>query len=127
MGMTPDTVNAQGSVLTRSDRNILYGEQEAYGGYLHGMDPTKRAQFLLNWLTAGGPPKPLDPGQTFADAQAAAPMEAIAAKGRGFGGLFGTGSMIGDIAPIQPLKPLNLSPLQPGVPYSVPALPKVGG
>lgn len=115
MGMIPskpNTVNAQGSQMSVFDSIRV------------GLIPeNKRGDFLLNWLSAGGPPKPLDPGQVFADAQAAAPMEAAAAKGRGFGGLFGTGSMIGELAPITPLK----SPLQPGVPYSVPAIPKLGG
>lgn len=89
---------------------------------------------FLNWLTAGGAPKPVDPGSIFTQAQATAPAQQAAAKGQGIGGLFGTGSMIGELAPpVQPIQPLqgiksmNTSPLQPGVPYSVPALPKVGG
>lgn len=133
----PPTVNAAGSSL---DPRQLF---EAAGGSVPDIyhagsgkqaDPQKQAKLFLNWLTAGGAPKPTDPGQIFTEQQANAPAAQAASRGAGFGGLFGTGSMIGEIAPapeaikpLQGLKPLNLSPLQPGVPYSVPALPKVGG
>lgn len=93
-----------------------------------GLTQDQQAKMFLNWLTAGGAPKPTDPGQIFAEQQANAPAAQAAARGAGFGGLFGTGSMIGELAPApEAIKPLNLSPLQPGVPYSVPAVPKVGG
>lgn len=131
----PPLVNAAGSTLSLKG----LGGPDLSG---YGLDNVQSfransaagAQMFLNWLTAGGAPKPVDPGSIFTQAQATAPAQQAAAKGQGIGGLFGTGSMIGELAPpVQPIQPLqgiksmNTSPLQPGVPYSVPALPKVGG
>lgn len=132
-------VNAAGSTLSQEDqRSIGQGTgdpvYDSAGHTSYGKGPVEQARIFLNWLTAGGAPKPTDPGAIFTQSQATAPAAQDAARGQGFGGLFGTGSIIGEIAPpvqpIQPLqglKPLNTSPLQPGVPYSVPAVPKVGG
>lgn len=139
-GPSGDIVNSAGSSLSRDDYSRLYGVN-AVGGIAPGQDSTGRApstvvaaHMFLNWLTAGSAPKTTDPGQIFTDQQATGPAAQDAARGQGFGGLFGTGSIIGEIAPpvqpikpLQGLKPLNTSPLQPGVPYSVPAVPKVGG
>lgn len=137
-GPSSPVVNASGSLLSDYDKSAL-GQQtegEKLAGFNTGTNwsPEKQAKMFLNWLTAGGAPKPTDPGQIFTDAQNNAPAAQAASRGAGFGGLFGTGSMIGELAPapeavkpLQGLKPLNLSPLQPGVPYSVPAIPKVGG
>lgn len=133
------TVNAAGSALSDDDKRLLAAGTSSSDPFalragIKNMDPARQAKMFLNWLTAGGAPKPTDPGQIFTDAQNNAPAAQAAARGAGVGGLFGTGSMIGELAPapepikpIQGLKPLNFSPLQPGVPYSVPALPKVGG
>lgn len=125
-------VNSAGSSLSDYDRVALgkrTGMEEIAGvPSSFGLTQDQQAKMFLNWLTAGGAPKPTDPGQIFAEQQANAPAAQAAARGAGFGGLFGTGSMIGELAPApEAIKPLNLSPLQPGVPYSVPAVPKVGG
>lgn len=136
LGRPTPTVNSRGDVLTKSlaDRMILDSGGEttqisntrrvAVGG-----DPSKRAEMLLNWLTAGGAPKQVDPSEIFAKAQAMAPVTAKAGAGMGIGGLFGMGTLIGDLTPkpIESLKPLNKSPMQPGVPYSVPPLIKPPG
>lgn len=119
-GSKPDTVNAQGSGL---DEAIA----SSYGGGISGllnfknkvgaMDPEKSFQMLQNWLTAGAPPKPIDPGQIFAEEGTVAAEKERAGAGAGFAGLFGFGNMIGSIAP------LNTSPMQPGVPYAAPPVP----
>lgn len=138
-GPSNPLVNAAGSTLDHDSVAKVYGTN--YNGTVEPGAPGSKSQlnlslgqqasFFLNWLTAGVAPKPVDPGQVFTDQQASAPAAQAAAKGQGIGGLFGTGSMIGELAPpikpLQGIKPLNLSPLQPGVPYSVPAVPKVGG
>jgi hypothetical protein len=78
-------------------------------------DATKFSEILNNWLTAGGPPKPLDPSLEFGKQQNNAGVEARAAAGQGMAGLFGFGKTIG-----------SMSPMAPGVPYSVAPAPKPG-
>lgn len=110
----PELTNARGDTLSDSDK-ITLGR----------MTPQQRSAATLNWLSAGGPPKPIDPSQIFAEDRVLAPVLRRSAAGQGINGLFGVGNLIGEIQPLQPIKPLNLSPLQPGVPYS--ALPVPGG
>lgn len=87
------------------------------------------SEMFVNWLTVGGAPKKVDPGMIFKEQQDLAGIRTRVSAGQGVAGLFGFGSLIGDLQPA--LKPINQSPMQTGVPYSalpVPAaLPKVGG
>lgn len=128
MGADPSIVNQRGDKLS-DDEKYKFTPSGIYGD-LHiknNLDPTKRASMLMNWLTAGTKPKPVDPGVLFADAEAIAPVQERAGTGAGINGLFGFGNMIGEMQPLKPLTGLNTSPLQKGVPYSVPALPKMVG
>lgn len=133
MGGTPGIMNSQGSSLSDADTQRLYG----YGGspvrgtYGPKNDPSKIALMLTNWLTAGGSPKPIDPSQVFANDEKLAKIREKAATGQGINSLFGIGEPLGTmqaIKPLEPIKPINQSPMQPGVPYSVPPVtPIVGG
>lgn len=132
---TPPQINSQGSVLSDEDKDSLYGKQGFVPGDEHRkstLSPTKQAEMLLNWLTAGGPPKKVDPSATFKESQDTAGIRSKASAGQGINGLFGIGNLIGDLTPkvegIKPIKmiePINQSPMQPGVPYS--AIPVAGG
>lgn len=121
-GSKPNPVNAEGSTLSSNDVKTLFGTNSlgnpevGFSG-AGAMDPVKRLQMFQNWLTAGGPPKPVDPGQIFAEEGTVAAETERAGAGAGFAGLFGFGNMIGSIAP------LNTSPMQPGVPYAAPPVP----
>jgi len=117
-------VNSQGSTLSVEDAAFLTGgnwfnQITGKKSEFAGLTPEQRAIDMRNWLTAGGPPKPIDPSQIFMQDQIISPVLAKSAAGAGINGLFGIGKTIGD------LQPLNLSPMQPGVPYS--ALPLPGG
>ena len=90
---------------------------------LNGFNPAKRAEFLSNWLTAGGPPKPLDPSKIFGEKQAMSGVYEKSGAGAGISGLFGAGLLVGDLA----AKPLNLSPMQTGVGYSAAPAPNLIG
>lgn len=115
-GSKPGIVNAQGSSLGRPGEGITNPIQ-AVSTLSGEKDPVKALQMFQNWLTAGGPPKPVDPGQIFAEEGTVAAETERADAGAGFAGLFGFGNMIGSIAP------LNTSPMQPGVPYAAPPVP----
>lgn len=121
-GQVPNPVNAEGSKLSSDDVKKIYGTnllgnpEVGFAG-AGSMDTAKRLQMFQNWLTAGGPPKPIDPGQIFAEEGTVAAVKEKAGAGAGFAGLFGFGNMIGSIAP------LNTSPMQPGVPYAAPPVP----
>jgi len=128
----PPQVNSQGSTLSDEDRKFF---EKSFMGPSQDKfiaDPTKRAEMMLNWLTAGGPPKRIDPSQIFKESQDTAGVRAKASAGQGINSLFGIGNLIGDLTPkvegIKPIKmiePINQSPMQPGVPYS--AIPVAGG
>lgn len=138
----PPTVNSRGDVLTEQDKYELSGEKnlENFATVKDGsnlkLTPQQRGEVLYNWLTAGGPPKPIEAGAIFKQRQDLSGVEAKASAGQGINSLFGMGKMIGDLTPklpapdagmvptIKMIEPMNQSPMQPGVPYS--ALP-VGG
>lgn len=128
----PDLVNSRGDTLSDADMEKVTGE-EAPGPHStvrlnDHLTPQQRGEMLHNWLTAGGPPKPVDVGRIFAMAEKAAPLESRAAAGQGINSLFGMGNLIGDLQPATPLvgiEPVNKSPMQPGIPYS--AIPVPGG
>lgn len=131
-------VNSRGDTLSAQDAYALTGNENlklvgAQGSALK-LTPQQRGEMLYNWLTAGGPPKPVDVSKIFAEKEAMAPVEAKASAGEGINSLFGIGKLIGDVQPakievgsgLEPIKmiePINQSPLQSGVPYSTPALP----
>lgn len=137
----PPTVNSRGDTLTEQDRYELTGkfgvsEMNGVKGDPLKLTPQQRGEMLYNWLTAGGPPKPIEAGAIFKQRQDLSGVEAKASAGQGINSLFGMGKMIGDLTPnlpapdagtvptIKMIEPMNQSPMQPGVPYS--ALP-VGG
>lgn len=127
---SPPVVNSRGDELSDADKDALYGKKVPAGFRKGGPDPAKRAEMLLNWMTAGGPPKKMDPGTIFKESQDTSGVRAKASAGQGINGLFGIGNMIGEMSPkIEPIKPLkmiepmNQSPMQPGVPYSVAPVP----
>jgi hypothetical protein len=95
----PDTVNARGDVLSDAEKDML-----------SGMPPEVRARIFSNWLTAGGAPKPVDPGVTLARSAALSGAYQKAGAGRGIGGFFGLG---------------KISPMMSGVPYSMPPVPNL--
>jgi hypothetical protein len=74
-------------------------------------------EMLQNWLTSGGPPKPVDPTDLFSQATATQGVREKASAGMGIGGLFGFTKYLGSM----------FSPMSKGVPYSVPPLPKLPG
>jgi len=120
----PALTNSRGDALSGADATALSGGDwfnkiTGQKSSLAGLTPEQKAIDMRNWLTAGGPPKPIDPSQIFMQDQIISPVLAKSAAGAGINGLFGIGKSIGD------LQPLNLSPMQPGVPYS--ALPLPGG
>lgn len=117
----PNPVNSRGDTLTQTQRNALLGHFKATGdrdsseaNSFLALSPTQVSEMLNNWMTAGGPPKPLDPSKIFGDQQAMAGVEAKAAAGQGVAGLFGFGKTIGSMAP-----------MTSGVPYSVGPAPKI--
>ena len=108
----PNLVNARGDKLSDALGAPLLS---LFGSASVGTDHLDQFQTLLdNWLTAGGPPKPIDQAQLYGAAQNLAPVEARASAGQGMAGLFGFGKTIGSIAP-----------MSSGVPYSVAPAPKV--
>lgn len=124
----PPTVNSRGDTLSNKDSSTVTGFQSnlmGFNGPQLNLTPAQRGEMLYNWLTAGGAPKPLDPSKTFKEAQDFAPTKEKAAAGAGIGGMFGAGLLVGDLVP--KTKDLNpASPMQPGVPYSVPPMAKPG-
>lgn len=136
----PPTTNSRGDTLSDQDKYELTGEKslETFNtvkGDPPKLTPQQRGEMIYNWLTAGGPPKPIEPGAIFKQRQDIASVEAKASAGQGINGLFGIGKTIGELTPavalnpgtvptIKMIEPMNQSPMQPGVPYS--ALP-VGG
>ncbi len=134
---SPDLANQQGSTLSDADKNTLFGTSagpwEASEG-LNKSNPNQFMQMFMNWLTVGGKPKPIEPGQIFKEQQDVAGVVTRGEAGAGIGGLFGAGLVVGDLVPkvssvlpTDPLNQLNKSPMQPGVPYSTTPLVKVGG
>lgn len=134
----PTTVNSRGDTLSHDDVSKLFGNTDQTLDVANkklALTPQQRGEMLYNWLTAGGPPKPVEPGKIFKQEQDIAGVEAKASAGQGINSLFGMGKMIGELTPavapnpgtvptIKMIEPMNQSPMQPGVPYS--ALP-VGG
>jgi len=116
-----NVVNQQGSTLSDADHDTLYGIDGPGGvkvGGLRNTDPTKFATMLNNWLTSGKP-KPVNPGETFKQAQDVYGLHEKASAGAGIGGLFGLGLMIGDLSPKVPT-------LTPNVPsYGMKPVPGV--
>lgn len=138
---SPATVNSRGDVMSKNDTALLEGTNVGDGFMKHVVDPNniglkltpqQRGQMLYNWLTAGGPPKPLDPSKIFAEKEAMSPVEDKASAGQGINSLFGIGKVVGDLMPVSPMvggpitqigppkmvEPINQSPMQTGVPYS---------
>lgn len=106
-------VNYRGDVQSESDYNYL--------GTLRGSDPLRAASLFANWLTGGKPP-PIDPSISLARSAALSGVYQRAGAGRGVSGLFGLGKILGSPAPgVIPADPG--SPMQSGVPYSVPPIP----
>ncbi len=135
-GGAPPTVNSRGDVLSKEDFGTVTGLQSdllgTAGGKRLNLTPQQRGEMLFNWLTAGGLPKRKDPGVTFKESQDLAGVRAKGAAGQGVAGLFGVGLMIGDLTPkVNDLAPKggdnSASPMQPGVPYSAPPMPKMVG
>lgn len=138
MGSSAELVNSRGDTLSGADRAAVFGSPGHSGGSSTGpygglspssrsqkpgiTDPVRRSELLMNWLTAGGPPKPLDVTKIFSDAQNNAGVQQKASAGSGINGLFGIGNLIGDLSP-KPIKPINQSPMQPGVPYGAQPVP----
>lgn len=130
MGEGPPSVNSRGDTLPQEDpvQAVLDPKGALQRMYMNRLSPAKRAEMFYNWLTGGGAPKKVDPGEIFGQEQSMAPLKQKAAAGMGVGGLFGAGLLIGDLSkPIEPLKPLNQSPMQTGVPYSTTPLIKPPG
>lgn len=90
--------NKNGDQLSDADAVILNQEQ----------DPAKKSQMLMNWLV-GPKPKTVNPGEEFAQSERMSGIVAKADAGKGMGGLFGMGLLVGDTAPN-----LNLPVGQPG-------------
>lgn len=131
---SPPVVNSRGDEMSDADKeqfkSVKSGTLDRNPGYIK--DPAKRAEMLYNWLTAGGPPKPVDVSKIFAEKQGMSGVEEKASAGQGINSLFGIGNLIGDMGPVAPdlggplgkieapkmIEPLNQSPMQAGVPYS---------
>lgn len=136
-GSQPPTVNSRGDVLSQHDQAQLYGDQFSSGMVKNIVDPNniglkltpqKRAEMLFSWLTAGGAPKKVEPGQIFKETEDMAGVKAKGSAGAGVGGLFGAGLMIGDLTPLPQQGGTNsASPMQSGVPYAAVPLPKMIG
>jgi len=139
MGSAAELTNSRGDTLGQGDKDALFARDMSSPGsgatnlgnhkQAPGIaDPVRRSELLMNWLTAGGPPKAIDPSKIFGDAQAMAGVNEKASVGAGINGLFGIGNVIGDLSPkLQSIKPLNLSPMQPNVAYGAVPVPKIGG
>lgn len=85
---SPKLTNANGDQLSDADQAILNGV----------VDPSKKSQMLMNWLI-GPKPKTVSPGEEFARSEKMAGVIAKADAGKGIGGLFGMGLLVGDTAP----------------------------
>jgi hypothetical protein len=121
-------VNQKGEKFTEDLYNQWVKEGEKFAGPDKGFtrNPARTKymnDMFFNWLTGGGLPKQIDPGKIFSESQALAPLKERAGAGQGIAGLFGFGSLIGDLGP----KLINQSPMQTGVPYSVPPVPMLFG
>jgi hypothetical protein len=128
----PELINAQGSTLSDSDKDLLFGGS-VEGGRVGNTDPKWVSQTLFNWLTVGGLPKTVEPGKIFKEQSDMAGVVSKGDAGKGIAGLFGAGLLIGDLIPdmskVQPNNPLsqlNKSPMQTGVPYSTTPMVKIG-
>lgn len=126
MGSAPRQVNYKGEVLTDEMKEYLFGHSDFAGGGHRGGQPADRAQELLsNWMY-GIKPKAIDPTEAISRESAVGGVKSKAAAGTGMTGLFGFAKYIGDSAPkLEPIQPLDAGPMAPGVPYSVPPLPKL--
>jgi hypothetical protein len=121
---TPDTKNAQGQSLSRD----MFDQ-------LGSLPVERRAEVFRNWMF-GIMPKAIDPTEAISRANALRPASDAAAMGSGMIGLFGFGSGFGGGKAgsklggrpegIQQIKPLDMGPMNKGVPYSVPPLAKIG-
>ena len=105
----PAELNSRGDAFSKADQKGLDNIK----------DPMAKVTAKMNWLTAGGSPKPIDPAVEFAKQAAMKPITDKAAAGAGIAGLFGLGKQLGGLNPS--------SPMAPGVAYSVPPLPKIPG
>lgn len=121
----PDTVNSRGDKLSAKDMADATGSK-SYDELTHNggraqtpRDPTKTVEMLTNWLTGGPLPSKVDPSKIFSEATIMHGVGEKVAAGQGVAGLFGFGSVIGDLSPKAPMKP--------GVPYSVPPVPNMIG
>jgi len=124
MGSAPAQVNYKGEVLTDEMKNYLFGNPSTSGRW--GGLPADRAQEILtNWMY-GIKPKAIDPTEAISRESAVGGVKSRAAAGTGMTGLFGFAKYIGDSAPkLESIQPLDAGPMAPGVPYSVPPLPKL--
>jgi hypothetical protein len=122
-----DIVNQRGDKLSSADRESLAGSYTpGVGNRMVGakitpgkFDPETAAKMFQNWLTGGGLPTKVDPSKIFSEATLMHGVNEKAAAGQGIAGLFGFGNMIGDLN--------TKAPMQAGVPYSVPPVPKLIG
>jgi hypothetical protein len=126
MGSAPQQVNYKGEVLTDEMKNYLFGSPIGPGDRRGGAVSADRAKEILeNWMY-GIKPKPIDPSEAIARESAVGGLKSRAAAGTGMTGLFGFAKYIGDSAPkLEAIQPLDAGPMAPGVPYSVPPLPKL--
>jgi len=115
MGHRPDTVNAQGQVLTDEMKDQLGGGNNPANlfkdnqGLPDPSGPSRASEIFRNWLF-GPQVKPIDPTEAIARSVGLKGQYQAQAQGSGMMGLFG-------------LTPLDLGPMQKGVPYSVPPIP----
>ena len=129
MGSAPQTVNYRGDVLTDEMKNLLFGEKGFVPDELHRkgskLSPDRVQEMLSNWMF-GIKPKPIDPSEAFTRESSLSGVRQRGAAGAGMGGLFGFGKYSTDTgAKLEPIQPLDAGPMAPGVPYSVPPLPKL--
>lgn len=123
-GIPGDVVNYRGDTLSDADYQMVTGRIRdspfsSSRGDAYSLQA--RASLFANWLTGGKPP-PIDPSISLARSAALSGVYQRAGAGRGVSGLFGLGKILGSPAPgVIPADPG--SPMQSGVPYSVPPIP----
>lgn len=100
-----DAINPQAPLINKNGDALSDADQALLGRIV---DPARKSQMLMNWLV-GPAPKPVNPGENFANAERMAGVVAKADAGKGMSGLFGMGLLVGDTAPN-----LNLPVGQPG-------------
>ena len=100
-----DSLNQEAPLTNQNGDQLSDADQAALSGVVN---PEQKATMLMNWLV-GPKPKTVNPGEEFARSERMAGVVAKADAGKGMGGLFGMGLLVGDTAPN-----LNLPVGQPG-------------